>query len=86
MERKSVIKQGQTRCVKDFTFPFRGNQTEHHISSRYSKGRSRRETSENFAIEIERKGEREGYLDSARARREEEAPWFTGDEDEDEDQ
>lgn len=36
---------------------FRGNQTEHHISSRYSKGRSRRETSENFAIEIERKGE-----------------------------
>lgn len=26
------------------------------------------------------------YLDSARTRREEEAPWFTGDEDEDEDQ
>lgn len=37
-------------------------------------------------MEIEKKRRGRGYLDSARARREEEAPWFTGDEDDDEDQ
>lgn len=77
---------------------FLSNQTEHCTSVTYiDEEEDRNGTSENFAIK-KIKGEGLGnsnkkikikrgrYLDSARTRREEETPWFTGDEDEDEDQ